>query len=42
MRILDGTHFFRILVGNFNFKRVFERHDELDLIKRVRPEVVDE
>src|SRR5215471_12016408 len=40
--VLDGQDLFRRVVGNFAAELFFEGHDELDRIKAVRPEVVDE
>lgn len=40
--IANRGDFFGIFVGDFEFERFFERHDEFDDVERVGPKVIDE
>src|SRR5690606_17311560 len=40
--IADGRDAFRILVGNLQLVLLFEGHDQLDEIQRIRPQIIEE
>src|SRR3954470_6875190 len=40
--VLHGADLLRILIGNLDFKSLFEGHHQLDRIERVRAQVVNE
>jgi len=40
--IADGQEFFRLFVRHFDAEFLFERHDQLDRVERIRAEVFDE
>ena len=40
--VADGQEFFRLFVRHFDAEFLFQRHDQLDGVERIRPEVFDE
>ena len=41
-RLADGLDFLRLIIRNLNVKFLFQRHNELHRIQRVRAQIVHE